>query len=182
MARDRQQVVGGPEGVLGRRNRWAGAAQHRRAEQSPRDVSRWLGQGGGAPPSVLECHKADNGSRATQRKTANESRVLVQRGKAWDEFSRHGSVALEPCLAWMWLPGPDRQRVDGAFHLSRSGRWYAGLVVAGKRSGLGRARYHVVQNEEGRMAPGWDVARHNKRGGLHKLCDGPRCPEFRSPT
>lgn len=47
MARDRQQVVGGPEGVLGRRNRWAGAAQHRRAEQSPRDVSRWLGQGGG---------------------------------------------------------------------------------------------------------------------------------------
>lgn len=92
---------------------------------------------------MLECHKADNGSRATQRKTAKESRVLVQRGKAWDEFSRHGSVALEPCLAWMWLPGeaianagPDRQRVDGAFHLSRSGRWYASLVVAGRRSGL----------------------------------------------
>lgn len=54
--------------------------------------------------------------------------------------------------------------------------------VAGRRLGLGRARYHVVQNEEGRMAPGWDVAGHNKRGGLHKLCDGPRCPEFRSPT
>lgn len=188
MARDRQQVVGGPEGVLGRRNRWAGAAQHRRAEQSPRDVSRWLGQGGG-PTLSAGVSQGRQWFPGHAEKNSKGKQSSGPEGKGVDEFSRHGSVALEPCLAWMWLPGeaianagPDRQRVDGAFHLSRSGRWYAGLVVAGRRSGLGRARYHVVQNEEGRMAPGWDVAGHNKRGGLHKLCDGPRCPEFRSPT
>lgn len=85
MARDRRQVVGGPEGVLGRCNRWIGAVLSR----EPQRHEQMAGTRRLPLPSVLGCHRADDGSGATQRKTVKASRVLVQRGKAQEVFPRH---------------------------------------------------------------------------------------------
>lgn len=94
MARDRQQVVGGPEGVLGCRNRWAGAAQHRRAEQSPRDVSRWLGQGGGPHPQCWG---------VTRQTMVPGPRREKQQRKAefWSRGERRGT-SFHVMVPWRW--------------------------------------------------------------------------------
>lgn len=108
-----------------------------RLSREPQRREQMAGTGRLAPPSVLGYHRIDDGSGASQRKTAKESRVLVQRGKAQDKFLHHWFRGTETTFSggvapWRgYSPMLDQTdsvltgRFTGVSYFSQSGRWLA---------------------------------------------------------